>query len=82
MKHLDRLKNDFLANTSHELRTPLNGIIGIAESLIDGASGKISALTRNNLVAIAASGKRLANLVNDILDFSQLKYKDIQLQLV
>ena len=81
LQHLNRLKDEFLANTSHELRTPLNGIIGIAEYLIDGSSGQLSAQTRVNLVAIAASGKRLANLVNDILDFSQLKHRDIQLQL-
>ena len=81
MKRLDRIKDEFLANTSHELRTPLNGIIGIAESLIDGATGTLPTQTCSNLGAIAASGKRLANLVNDILDFAQLKHKDIQLQL-
>ena len=82
MKRLVRLKDEFLANTSHELKTPLNGIIGIAESLLDGATGTLPPATRSNLVAIAASGKRLANLVNDILDFSQLKHKDLKLQLL
>ncbi|MGK7915873.1 MAG: cache domain-containing protein, partial [Prochloraceae cyanobacterium] len=67
LKRLDRLRDEFLANTSHELKTPLNGIIGIAESLLDGVSGKLSAPVCSNLVAISASGKRLANLVNDIL---------------
>ncbi len=81
LQRLDQLKDEFLANTSHELRTPLNGIIGIAESLMDGVTGQLPQATRANLAAIAASGRRLANLVNDILDFSQLKHKDIQLQL-
>lgn len=76
---LDKLKDDFLANTSHELRTPLNGIIGITESLIEGAAGKISEEMKRNLTIISASGKRLSNLVNDILDYSKLKHSDIKL---
>ncbi len=81
LSKLDRLKDDFLAKTSHELRTPLNGIIGIAESLLNGIGGKISEATASNLTMIKSSGKRLANLVNDILDFSKLKNRDIRLQL-
>lgn len=76
---LDRLKDEFITNTSHELRTPLTGIIGIAESLLDGAAGKISSELQQNLILIVNSGKRLANLVNDILDFSRLKHADIAL---
>ncbi|HHB92751.1 MAG TPA: response regulator [Thioploca sp.] len=77
----NKLKDEFLANTSHELRTPLNGIIGIAESLIDGVTGKLPDKTIANLDMIVSSGKRLANLVNDILDFSTLKQKKLDLQL-
>ena len=69
----------FLANTSHELRTPLNGIIGIAESIIDGAAGAVTNQMRNNLSMIVTSGRRLANLVDDILDFSQLKEQSLTL---
>ncbi len=81
LQHLDRLKDEFLANTSHELRTPLNGIIGIAESLIDGATGELPITTRANLAMISSSGRRLSNLVNDLLDFSKLKHKTLDLQL-
>ena len=81
LKRTDRLKDEFLANTSHELRTPLNGIIGLAESLIDGATGKLPDKTRANLAMIVSSGRRLAHLVNDILDFSKLKNKNLELRL-
>ena len=81
LSEIDKLKDEFLANTSHELRTPLNGIIGIAESMIDGATGQLSQEQVANLLMIAASGRRLSNLVNDILDFSQLKHKSIELQI-
>lgn len=81
LKNFDQLKDEFLANTSHELRTPLNGIIGIAESLLDGATGELPTPTQANLQLIASSGRRLANLVNDILDFSKLRHKNLELQL-
>src|SRR6476661_5694375 len=81
LQRLDKLKDEFLANTSHELRTPLNGIIGIAESLIDGATGQLPESTNFNLALITSSGKRLSSLINDLLDFSQLKHKTIELQI-
>jgi two-component system sensor histidine kinase ChiS len=81
LQHLDQLKDEFLANTSHELRTPLNGIIGIAESLIEGATGKLSDETCANLGMIVNSGHRLSRLVNDILDFSKLRHQKLELRL-
>ncbi|MGP1375297.1 MAG: response regulator [Almyronema sp.] len=81
LQRLDQIKDEFLANTSHELRTPLNGIIGIAESLIDGATGPLLPLTRANLAMIVTSGRRLATLVNDILDFSKMRHQTLELQL-
>lgn len=79
LQELDKLKDEFLANTSHELRTPLNGIIGLSESLLDEAAGPVPEPMRRYLEMIAYSGKRLANLVNDILDFSKLKNHTLQL---
>ena len=76
---LDKLKDEFLANTSHELRTPLNGIIGIAESLLSGVAGPLNEKSVLNLTLISNSGRRLSNLVNDILDFSKLRGGDIKL---
>lgn len=79
LQQLDKLKDEFLANTSHELRTPLNGIIGLAESLVDGVGGPQSDISRSNLSMIIASGKRLERLVNAILDFSKLKEHSLTL---
>lgn len=80
LKQLDQLKDQFLANTSHELRTPLNGIIGLAESLMDGATGPLPAATNQNLRMIVSSGQRLSNLVNDILDFSKMKNHELEIR--
>ena len=81
LEEMNRLKDEFLANTSHELRTPLNGIIGIAQSLMDGAAGPLTQQMLANLEMIVSSGKRLATLVNNILDFSKLKHRHLDLQL-
>jgi diguanylate cyclase (GGDEF)-like protein len=80
LKEVDRLKDEFLSNTSHELRTPLNGIIGLTESLIDGAAGAINKKLAEDLSIVVSSARRLANLVNDILDFSRLKHRSLVLQ--
>lgn len=79
LQRLDKLKDEFLANTSHELRTPLNGIIGLAESLIDGASGPQTRQTKGNLAMIVASGRRLSALVDDILDFAHLQQDRVEI---
>jgi two-component system sensor histidine kinase ChiS len=81
LQRLNKLKDEFLANTSHEIRTPLNGIIGITESLIDGATGQLPEKTIANLAMIVSSSRRLSALVNDILDFSKLRHKNIELQI-
>ncbi|MEZ4829974.1 MAG: response regulator [Bacteroidia bacterium] len=74
---INKLKDQFLANTSHELKTPLNGIIGISESLLDRSPDEE---TKKNLSMVVASGRRLASLVNDLLDFSRLKHADMVLR--
>ncbi|MCB1190118.1 MAG: response regulator [Leptospiraceae bacterium] len=80
LKKANKLKDEFLANTSHELRTPLNGIIGIIDSVVQGAAEEIPDTIKDNLLMVIASAKRLSSLINDILDFSKLKNKDLAIQ--
>ncbi len=80
LQRVDRLRDEFLVNTSHELKNPLNGIIGLAESLIEGGSGPLPRRIKSNLAMIAASGRRLSTLVDDILDFSQLRHNQVNLK--
>ncbi len=80
LRKVDQIKDEFLANTSHELRTPLNGIIGIAESLKEGVAGLQNKNTLNHLQLIIDGGKRLSQLVNDILDFKKLSHHNLILQ--
>ncbi|WP_431809508.1 sensor histidine kinase [Brevibacillus agri] len=79
MLYINQLKDEFLARTSHELRTPLNGIIGLSESILDGIGGPVSGTTRKNLLMILAVAKRLSNRINDLLDYSKVKNRKIEL---
>ncbi|MDJ0837880.1 MAG: two-component regulator propeller domain-containing protein [Acidobacteriota bacterium] len=80
LQQLDRLKDEFLANTTHELRTPLNGIIGLAESILQNTED-MSEENSRGIATIAAGGRRLNALVSDILDFSSLKEGSLNLVL-
>ncbi|MBF0280794.1 MAG: response regulator [SAR324 cluster bacterium] len=78
LQKMDRLKDEFLANTSHELRTPLHGIVGLAEAMMSNTDE--SSRERHQLSMIANSGHRLSRLINDLLDFYKMKDHGIRLQ--
>ncbi|HEX9023869.1 MAG TPA: MEDS domain-containing protein [Geobacteraceae bacterium] len=73
LKEMDRLKSAFLATISHELRTPLNAIIGFSSIIHDEWLGPINAQQKNNLATIHSSGKHLLNMINDVLDVTQIE---------
>jgi two-component system, OmpR family, phosphate regulon sensor histidine kinase PhoR len=72
LERLEQVRKDFVANVSHELRTPLAGIIGYADTLLDGAledkrySTQFVEIIRTNAV-------RLANIAQDLLILSELE---------
>ncbi len=69
----DRLKSSFLANMSHEIRTPMNGILGFAELL--KAPDLKGERQKNYIEIIEKSGKRMLNIINDIVDISKIEAK-------
>ena len=78
---LDKIKDEFMANTSHELRTPLSAILGLSEATLRDSTGQLNGQQKQNLSLIASSSRRLANLVNDILDYFKLKNGEIRLNI-
>src|SRR5262245_55265520 len=64
-----RAKSQFLANMSHEVRTPLNGILGLTELALDT---DLTTEQREYLGMARSSAEALLNIINDILEFSQI----------
>jgi signal transduction histidine kinase len=63
-------KSRFVANISHEIRTPMNGVLGVLH-LIKAEPPRAD---RQRLVDQAlAAGAGLSDLLNDIIDFSDLE---------
>ena len=73
LKELDRLKSSFVSNVSHELRTPLTAIEGLADNLLDGVTGPLTAKQASYMVGIKESTERLERLINDLLDLSVIE---------
>jgi PAS domain S-box-containing protein len=66
----------FLANISHEIRTPMNGVLGILHLL----AAEPSREQRVRLVREAlASGVGLSDLLNDIIDYSDVESGRLEL---
>jgi signal transduction histidine kinase/CheY-like chemotaxis protein len=71
-----KAKAEFVANVSHELRTPLNMIIGFSDVIIQNPQlygGRLPAALLTDITAIHRNTKHLSNLVNDVLDLSQVE---------
>lgn len=69
----NRSKSEFLAAMSHELRTPLTCVIGMSSTLLRWSFGQLSEKQRHYLKTIHDSGEHLLELINDILELSQLE---------
>ena len=74
-----RAKSEFLAAMSHELRTPLTCVIGMSATLLrlsfnpDSTQQVPLHKQRRYLQTIQESGEHLLELINDILDLSQVE---------
>lgn len=78
-REIDQMKSDFISLVSHELRTPLTSIIGFVSFILDGKAGTINDIQRNSLARVQRQSKRLAALINDLLDISRIESGRIQM---
>jgi two-component system phosphate regulon sensor histidine kinase PhoR len=72
LRHLEQMRQEFVANVSHELRTPLTSIKGFVETLLAGNLDD-RALTERFLKIISGETDRMIALINDLLDLSRIE---------
>jgi two-component system cell cycle sensor histidine kinase PleC len=73
-----RSKSAFLSTMSHELRTPLNAIIGFSDLI--GQPGAVRPDEASDYARhISNAGRRLLDVVSDVLDMSRLESGSLQL---
>lgn len=71
LKNLDQAKTRFFANVSHELRTPLTLILGPIQTILQ--ENQLTARQAKLLKMANKSGKRLQQLIGEILDLRKLE---------
>ncbi len=76
-----RSKSAFLSTMSHELRTPLNAIIGFSD-IIRQPGAATPAQASEYADHIANAGRRLLNVVSDVLDMSRLESGSLTLDML
>ena len=74
-----KAKSDFLSSMSHELRTPMNAILGFAQ-VLDYDEG-ISDEQRVCVKEILGAGFHLIELINEVLDLSQIESGNLKLSM-
>lgn len=77
----DRRRSKFLSVVSHELRTPMTAIRSFAENMLDGVTGPLTGLQRTYLTRVQHNVARLSRIVAQLLDWSRLDTKRVDLRL-
>ncbi len=73
LNELYTVKEHFISNVSHELRTPLTSVLGFTELLLEE---KITDEQRHKLEIVLRNSKRLARLIQGLLDTALIDSKD------
>ena len=72
LRHLEKMRQDFVANVSHEIKTPLTAIKGFIETLQRGAKDHPAEADRF-IAIIAKHANRLEAIVVDLLQLSRIE---------
>ncbi len=73
-----KAKEEFLANMSHEIRTPMNGIFGMVNLVLNMKD--LPDIQRDYLNTVRSSTEMLLNILNDVLDYTKLNSRQVELE--
>jgi two-component system sensor histidine kinase SenX3 len=74
-QRLEETRRDFVANISHELKTPIGAISLLSEALMDSTDDQV--MVKKFSADLFRESKRLAGLVQDIIQLSRLQSADL-----
>ncbi|HEY58975.1 MAG TPA: PAS domain-containing protein [Anaerolineae bacterium] len=80
LRHLETVRQDFIANLSHELRTPLAAIQALTDTLQNGALDD-PAMAPRFLQRLSEEVAAMSRLVQDLLELSRLESGHLSLEL-
>jgi signal transduction histidine kinase len=75
----ERVKGELVSNVSHELRTPLASVLGFSSLMLD--RDVPAEERRRYLEVIRTEARRLASLLNDLLDLQRVEQETLELRL-
>ena len=76
-QYANRAKTTFLSNMSHDIRTPMNAIIGYTNFALESKDPNVQ---REHLRNISVSAKHLLELINQILEFSKIEDRELEIK--
>ena len=68
-----RAKTEFLSSVSRELRAPINALLGFGQQLLSERSEPLGESRRRAVEQILQSGRRLLELINELLDLARVE---------
>ena len=74
----EQVKSELVSNVSHELRTPLASVLGFSSLMLDREVTPEE--TRRYLEVIRTEARRLAALLNDLLDLQRVEQDALELR--
>ncbi|MCK8824048.1 histidine kinase [Fuchsiella alkaliacetigena] len=81
LSKVDRFKDQFISSTSQELKLPINNIISAAESVIRKVSPFLLEQSKEDLASIIKTGKGLTYMLDNFVDYVDIKQGNIDLNL-